>query len=91
MTRALAEPAARKSPRRTALAAEGTLSHSIYAAMLQRLQKGQIGPHDRVLDHELAQQFQCTRMPARLASLSSFAGLPDAAATADANVPRRAV
>jgi DNA-binding GntR family transcriptional regulator len=69
MTRALAEPAARKSPRRTALAAEGTLSHSIYAAMLQRLQNGQIGPHDRVLDHELAQQFQCTRMPARQALL----------------------
>jgi DNA-binding GntR family transcriptional regulator len=59
----------RKSPRRTTLPTDGTLSHTIYAAMLERLQKGRIGPHDRVLDHELAQQFQCTRMPARQALL----------------------
>ena len=32
----------------------------------------------------------CTRMPARLASLSSLAGFPDAAATAAASVPRSA-
>jgi DNA-binding GntR family transcriptional regulator len=65
---AVIEPAASKQPRRTVLRA-ATLMELIYQEMLGRLQRNQIGPHDRVLDHEIAREFECTRMPVRQALL----------------------
>jgi DNA-binding GntR family transcriptional regulator len=57
-----------KQPRRTALR-QTTLMDSVYQEILARLQTGQIGPEDRVLDYEVAQEFECTRMPVRQALL----------------------
>lgn len=57
-----------KLPRRTALK-QTTLSESVYAEIRSRLQRGEIGPNDRVLDYEVAEEFDCTRMPVRQALL----------------------
>ena len=57
-----------KLPRRTALK-QTTLSESVYAEIRSRLQRGEIGPNDRVLDYEVAEEFDCTRMPVRQAPL----------------------
>lgn len=63
-----AEPTTVKQPRRTALR-QTTLMESVYQEILARLQSGQIGPEDRVLDYEVAKEFECTRMPVRQALL----------------------
>jgi DNA-binding GntR family transcriptional regulator len=57
-----------KLPRRTALKAT-TLSESIYQEVRGRLQRGEIGAEERVLDYEIAEEFDCTRMPVRQALL----------------------
>jgi DNA-binding GntR family transcriptional regulator len=57
-----------KQPRRTALR-QTTLMESVYQEILGRLQRGQIGPKDRILDYEVAREFECTRMPVRQALL----------------------
>lgn len=63
-----AEPTTVKQPRRTELR-QTTLMESVYQEILARLQSGQIGPEDRVLDYEIAKEFECTRMPVRQALL----------------------
>ncbi|MGI4855721.1 MAG: GntR family transcriptional regulator [Janthinobacterium lividum] len=55
-----------QQPRRTALKAT-TLMDTAYQEILERLQRGEIGPRDRVLDYEIAAEFECTRMPVRQA------------------------
>ncbi|MGR8023275.1 GntR family transcriptional regulator [Burkholderia cenocepacia] len=55
-----------KLPRRTALK-QTTLAETIYLELLGRLQRGEIGADDRLLDYEIAGEFDCTRMPARQA------------------------
>ncbi|MGN6579118.1 MAG: GntR family transcriptional regulator [Bordetella sp.] len=55
-------------PRRTALK-QNTLSESVYQEIRTRLQRGQVGIRDRILDHEVADEFGCTRMPVRQALL----------------------
>ena len=65
---ATADPTVIKQPRRTALR-PATLMESVYQEVLGRLQRGQIGPDDRVLDYEIAEEFECTRMPVRQALL----------------------
>jgi DNA-binding GntR family transcriptional regulator len=67
-TMATADPTVIKQPRRTALR-PATLMESVYQEVLGRLQRGQIGPEDRVLDYEIAEEFECTRMPVRQALL----------------------
>jgi DNA-binding GntR family transcriptional regulator len=62
------EPTAIKQPRRTALRAN-TLMETVYQEVLGRLQRGQIGTEDRILDYEIAAEFDCTRMPVRQALL----------------------
>ncbi|MGI4855710.1 MAG: GntR family transcriptional regulator [Janthinobacterium lividum] len=62
------DPTATKQPRRTALRAN-TLMESVYQEILGRLQRGQLGGDDRILDYEVAQEFACTRMPVRQALL----------------------
>lgn len=57
-----------KLPRRTALKPT-TLSESIYQEVRGRLQRGEIGTEERVLDYEIAAEFDCTRMPVRQALL----------------------
>jgi len=57
-----------KLPRRTALKAT-TLSEAIYIEIRARLQRGEVGTEDRVLDYEVAKEFDCTRMPVRQALL----------------------
>lgn len=57
-----------KLPRRTALKPT-TLSESIYQEVRGRLQRGEIGAEERVLDYEIAEEFGCTRMPVRQALL----------------------
>jgi len=63
-----AETTVIKQPRRTALRPT-TLMESVYQEILGRLQRGQIGHQDRVLDYEIAREFECTRMPVRQALL----------------------
>jgi DNA-binding GntR family transcriptional regulator len=63
-----AEPPMAKQPRRTALRAT-TLMESIYQDILSRLQNDQIGGDERLLDYEIAKEFECTRMPVRQALL----------------------
>ncbi|MCA1325361.1 GntR family transcriptional regulator [Herbaspirillum sp. alder98] len=63
-----AEPPVVKQPRRTALRAT-TLMESIYQDILSRLQHDQIGDDERLLDYEIAKEFECTRMPVRQALL----------------------
>ena len=62
------DPTVSKQPRRTALR-QTTLMESVYQEILQRLQRGHIKPDDRVLDYEIALEFECTRMPVRQALL----------------------
>ena len=57
-----------KQPKRSALR-QTTLMESVYQEILRRLQRRQIGPDDRVLDYEIAKEFDCTRMPVRQALL----------------------
>lgn len=57
-----------KAPRGTALK-QDTLSESIYQTVRQRLTRGEVGPNDRVLDYEIAEEAGCTRMPVRQALL----------------------
>lgn len=57
-----------KQPRRTPLRAT-TLMESIYQDILSRLQNDQIGIEERLLDYEIAREFECTRMPVRQALL----------------------
>jgi DNA-binding GntR family transcriptional regulator len=57
-----------KLPRRTALR-QTTLTETIYTEIRARLRRGEVGPDDRVLDYEIAEEFECTRMPVRQALL----------------------
>lgn len=57
-----------KLPRRTALK-QTTLSETVYQEIRARLQRGEVGPNDRILDYEVADEFGCTRMPVRQALL----------------------
>jgi DNA-binding GntR family transcriptional regulator len=59
-------PKAARPPRRTALR-QTTLTETIYTAIRSRLRRGEVGPNDRVLDYEVAEEFHCTRMPVRQA------------------------
>ncbi|CAM5513599.1 GntR family transcriptional regulator OS=Eoetvoesiella caeni OX=645616 GN=DFR37_102201 PE=4 SV=1 [Eoetvoesiella caeni] len=62
------EKSATKQPRRTPLK-NYTLSETIFQELRNRLQRGEIGAEDRVLDYEIAQEYSCTRMPVRQALL----------------------
>lgn len=55
-------------PRRTVLK-QKTLAEVIYDEIRGRLQRGEIGYDDRILDYEIAAEFECTRMPVRQALL----------------------
>ncbi|AKJ67002.1 hypothetical protein PATSB16_05710 [Pandoraea thiooxydans] len=57
-----------KLPRRTALK-QTTLTETIFVEIRARLQRGEVGPKDRLLDYEIADEFDCTRMPVRQALL----------------------
>lgn len=57
-----------KLPRRTTLKPT-TLTETIYQEVRSRLQRGEIGADQRVLDYEIAEEFDCTRMPVRQALL----------------------
>ncbi|WP_454726034.1 MULTISPECIES: GntR family transcriptional regulator [Cupriavidus] len=57
-----------KPPRRTALR-QTTLTETVYTAVRARLRRGEVGPDDRILDYEIAEEFDCTRMPVRQALL----------------------
>jgi len=59
---------AAKLPRRTALK-QNTLSNVVYQEIRSRLQRGEVGPDDRLLDYEIAEEHGCTRMPVRQALL----------------------
>lgn len=66
------------TPRRSALTGT-TLAETIYNDIRGRLQRGEIAPDARLLDHEIASVYECTRTPARqallrLASESHLAG-----------------
>ncbi len=54
------------SPRRSALR-HATLADKIYQEIRSRLQQGKLQASDRLLDYEVAEEFGCTRMPARQA------------------------
>lgn len=62
------EKQATKQPRRTPLK-NYTLGETIFQEVRNRLQRGEIGAEDRVLDYEIAQEYNCTRMPVRQALL----------------------
>lgn len=62
------EKKATRQPRRTPLK-NYTLSETIYQEVRSRLQRGEIGADDRLLDYEIAQDYHCTRMPVRQALL----------------------
>ncbi|WP_201694963.1 GntR family transcriptional regulator [Paraburkholderia hiiakae] len=55
-----------KAPTRTALK-QTTLTETIYQEVRARLQRGDIGTNERILDYEIADDFGCTRMPVRQA------------------------
>ncbi|TAL75597.1 MAG: GntR family transcriptional regulator [Burkholderiaceae bacterium] len=59
---------ASKQPRHTPLKAS-TLSETIFQEVRNRLQRGEIGAEDRVLDYKIALEYNCTRMPVRQALL----------------------
>lgn len=54
------------SPRRSTLR-HVTLADKIYQEIRSRLQQGKLQAADRLLDYEVAEEFGCTRMPARQA------------------------
>ncbi len=56
------------SPRRSALTGT-TLAETIYNDIRGRLQRGEVAPDSRLLDHAIATQYQCTRTPVRQALL----------------------
>lgn len=62
------EKTASRQPRRTPLK-NYTLSETIFQEVRNRLQRGEISAEDRVLDYEIAQEYNCTRMPVRQALL----------------------
>lgn len=62
------EKKATRQPRRTPLK-NYTLSETIFQDIRNRLQRGEISAEDRVLDYEIAQEYNCTRMPVRQALL----------------------
>lgn len=45
--------------------AAANLSDRIYDLIIERLQRGEVGPGERLIDAALANQFQVSRMPAR--------------------------
>ncbi|TAK46626.1 MAG: GntR family transcriptional regulator [Xanthobacteraceae bacterium] len=53
----------------TALARSGNLSERIYSELLRRLQMGEIGPDERLVDQDIAAGYGTSRMPAREALL----------------------
>ncbi|HTR10496.1 MAG TPA: GntR family transcriptional regulator [Paraburkholderia sp.] len=55
-----------RTPTRTALK-QTTLTETIYQEVRGRLQRGDIGSNERILDYEIADEFGCTRMPVRQA------------------------
>jgi DNA-binding GntR family transcriptional regulator len=57
-----------KTPGRTELK-QATLTETIYQEVRSRLQRGDIGANERILDYEIANEFDCTRMPVRQALL----------------------
>lgn len=59
---------AAKSPNRTVLK-QPTLAEAIFVKIRDRLQRGEIGANDRLLDYEIAEEFECTRMTVRQALL----------------------
>lgn len=52
-----------------ALLKQKTLVDTIYEEIRGRLTRGEIGYEDRLLDYDIAAQFECTRMPVRQALL----------------------
>lgn len=56
------------NPRSTALK-QNSLSEAIFQEIRGRLQSGEFGQDDRLLDYEIAEEFGCTRMPVRQAML----------------------
>lgn len=56
------------NPRSTALK-QNSLCESIFQDIRGRLQSGEFGQDDRLLDYEIAEEFGCTRMPVRQALL----------------------
>jgi DNA-binding GntR family transcriptional regulator len=46
-----------------------TLTETIYQEVRARLQRGDIAANERILDYEIADEFDCTRMPVRQALL----------------------
>lgn len=63
---ATSEGAVPRQPRRTALR-QTTLVDAIYQEVLARLQRGDFEPDDRLLDYQIAEEFDCTRTPVRQA------------------------
>lgn len=55
-----------RTPVRTALT-QTTLAETIYQEVRGRLQRGDVGTNERILDYEIAEAFGCTRMPVRQA------------------------
>lgn len=59
----------RATPRLSKLANKTNLTEPVYRETLNRLRIGEIGPDDRIVDHALAREFDCTRTPVRQALL----------------------
>jgi DNA-binding GntR family transcriptional regulator len=59
-------PKTTKTPK---LTNKTTLTEPVYRETLHRLRTGKIGPDDRIVDHALAREFDCTRTPVRQALL----------------------
>lgn len=74
-------------PRRSPLK-QKTLVDTIYQEIRGRLNRGEISHDDRLLDYEIAAEFDCTRMPARQALLRLVAESFLVATTRGFIVPR---
>jgi DNA-binding GntR family transcriptional regulator len=61
--------APRKSGRRTSATPKISIRERIYRLLRDRMQRGEIGPEDRLVDHEIAASLNVSRMPVREALL----------------------
>lgn len=61
--------ATRKPAKRNAATPKLSIRERIYRLLRDRMQRGEIGPEDRLLDHEIASSLNVSRMPVREALL----------------------